>query len=201
VARKFAKNQTINCAVEGCVNPVPRWQDCWECGKPHCSEHLKSHERCVRFRICPNPQCWEDHVPWCETHEPHRGPLPVGKKLGTGEECVYVYYNKTQFENSRLQKQDKWLCKIGRTKGDPTVRIVLQGALTAHSEVPTIPLTLHTEDSKNLERWIHATLSYAGRHQKGVPGAEWFMTNPAEVEHLYHSLEDLRTSLEIASQS
>jgi hypothetical protein len=148
----------------------------------------------MRWIVCA--ACWDEHLPWCETHEPHRGPLPVKKELGVGEERVYVYYSGTEFANAQLQHRDKWLCKIGRTAGDLTVRIVLQGALTAHPEVPTVALTMRTGDSKNLERLIHAALVYAGRHQKGAPGKEWFLTNPTEIENLYHSVEQMRKSLE-----
>jgi hypothetical protein len=191
-----AKESIGHCAFQGCDSPVPKDQDCWGCGKPYCDNHRKMHSRCMKWILCAN--CWDEHLPWCETHEQHRGPLTAEKELGTGEEYVYIYYSKTEFENAQLQRRDRWLCKIGRTAGDLTVRIVLQSALTAHPEVPTIALALHTDDSKSLERLIHTALSYAGRHQKGAPGSEWFLTNPIEVETLYHSIEHMRRSLEIS---
>jgi Meiotically up-regulated gene 113 len=77
------------------------------------------------------------------------------------------------------------------------MRIVTQGAKTAHPEVPIIALIFETDDSHNLERLIHASLAYAGRHQKGSPGAEWFLTNPTEVENLYASLEGMRKPLRL----
>jgi hypothetical protein len=79
------------------------------------------------------------------------------------------------------RRQKVWPCKIGKSKSAPDVRIVAQGALTAHATVPTIPLALKTNNSEQLEALIHAALKSAGRHMKGSPGREWFKTNPTEL--------------------
>ena len=107
---------------------------------------------------------------------PYRGRLPIERKIGSGPECVYVYYEKAIFELAQLKKKTTWLCKIGCTVGEPDIRVITQRVKTAHSEVPIIPLTLHTDDSRNLERLLHAALAYAGRHEKGSLGREWFQT-------------------------
>jgi T5orf172 domain len=186
----------LTCAVEGCKNSVPsKHQNCWECGLPHCTEHLTLHARCQKFKLCPNARCMEDHLPYCETKLPHRGPLPVLKTIGEGRESVYVYYMKTEYELAKLQSRPTWLCKVGRTVGEPDLRILTQGALTAHSEVPIVPLVFKTEDSRNLERLIHAALAFSGRHRRGAPGTEWFDVNPSEIESLYESFHSMRQSL------
>jgi hypothetical protein len=177
----------VGCAAQGCRNQVGTKPNCYECGKPHCEKHLKMHERCMKAKICPSPKCWGIHTPWCRKHLRHLGPLPVMKTLGKGRECVYVWYTETDFKAAKRSKKAIWLCKIGRTKGTPSGR-TLSVARTAHSGTPIVPLTFQTDDSRKLESLIHAALTYAGRHELGALGKEWFRTNPTEIETIYREL-------------
>jgi hypothetical protein len=149
----------------------------------------------MKFRICPNPKCWNDHIPWCPKNMRHLGPLPVLKTLGGGSECVYVWYTETDFKAARRSKKAIWLCKIGRTKGTPSGRTI-SVAKTAHSGVPIVPLTFQTDDSKKPEGLLHATLTYAGRREIGALGNEWFRANPSEIEMIYRELTRMTKSLE-----
>jgi hypothetical protein len=185
----------VKCGARRCKKLISPKQKCWECGEPHCDEHLKLHPRCQKFKICPKPECWEIHTPWCEIKLRHRGPLEIERELGQGAEYVYVWYDPIHGKYATMRRQKVWPCKIGKSKSAPDVRIVAQGALTAHATVPTIPLAFKTDDCDQLESLIHAALKSAGRHMKGSPGTEWFKTNPTEVKRLYRALERMMRTL------
>jgi hypothetical protein len=124
----------------------------------------------------------------------HLGQLPVLKTVGHGKECVYVWYTEADFKAAKRSKKTIWLCKIGRTKNTSSGR-TLAVAKTAHSRVPIVPLVFQTDDSKKLENLIHVTLAYAGRHDMGALGKEWFRTNPTEVEMIYRELNRVSKAL------
>jgi hypothetical protein len=118
--------------------------------------------RCTKFKICQKQKCWKVHIPWCKENMPHLGPLPIDKELGSGHECIYMWYNESDAKNAKRSRKAVWPCKIGRTTGKPDGRIIAQGAATAFANVPVIALVLQTDDSRNLETMIHAALRYAG---------------------------------------
>lgn len=183
------------CKFRACRNVVPVRQKCWQCGKHYCKEHLKLHDRCRRYMLCPKRQCWKEHEAECPKYEPFRGSLRVDKTIGNGSESVYIWYNKAQFDGAKRRKETCWPCKIGRTKSSPTARIFNQGALTAFSEVPIVPLVLRTNESVSLEAMIQNSLRYAGKRIMRFRGTEWFQTNPSEVERVYRTLTRLTKGL------
>jgi len=108
--------------------------------------------------------------------------IPINKfeTFGIGKESVYLYYFKAYRENSELKSENIWPCKIGRTEIDPLDRVLSQ-ASTGISELPHIAFIVYTDDSSNLEKYLHAALKLRNRHLGNSPGKEWFNTNPEEV--------------------
>jgi hypothetical protein len=110
--------------------------------------------------------------------------------LGTGSECVYVYYYQTERELAYLKGCDVWECKIGKHGGcDPTSRINAQ-ARTARSRPPVVALVLLTEDSFALERALHASLRLLDAQIDGGEGQEWFTTNPDRIGGWYLGFQE-----------
>jgi hypothetical protein len=135
------------------------------------------------------------HGPWCVQNLPNLGPLKPEKVIGEGHESVYVWYGKSEFESANLKGDYSWACKIGRTRGDVTARLIAQGSYTAFPGEPIVPLVILTRDSQTLEALIHATLEYAGKRITNARGTEWFRTNPQEIENVYNVLDQLTDSL------
>lgn len=71
--------------------------------------------------------------------------------------------------------------KVGRGK-NPLLRISQQ--VTAMPEPPLILGTFDHPDEISLERALHAVLALRGKRKADAPGAEWFVTTPAEIEAL-----------------
>lgn len=71
--------------------------------------------------------------------------------------------------------------KIGRGL-DPEARIRAQ--VTAMPEQPIILGKYEHVDPTALERALHSVLILRGKRKADAPGAEWFMTTPAEIEAL-----------------
>lgn len=71
--------------------------------------------------------------------------------------------------------------KVGRGK-NPLLRISQQ--VTAMPEPPLILGTFDHPDEISLERALHAVLALRGKRKSDAPGAEWFVTTPAEIEAL-----------------
>jgi hypothetical protein len=64
-------------APPACSKPLIRDQEgCWECG--HKCEPTTQHERCQDWWLCPD--CWNDHLIYCEANLPHRGKLELSKR-------------------------------------------------------------------------------------------------------------------------
>jgi len=81
-----------------------------------------------------------------------------------------------------------WPCKIGRTDGDPILRVMAQ-ANTALPERPEIALVVRTAQPAALELALHSILKLGGRWRHDSPGSEWFDTSPDEVLSLYRAIE------------
>ncbi len=182
-----------SCAFNGCDNPVPAQQKCWECGDPYCSNHLGTCSRCQKWKLCP--LCMTTHAPYCKQNLPNLGPLEPAKVIGEGHESVYVWYAKSEFESANLKGDCSWACKIGRTGGDVTARLIAQGSYTAFPSEPIVPLVIRTRDSPTLETLIHALLEYAGKRITNSRGREWFRTNPREIEAIYNGLDQMARSI------
>ena len=181
------------CKFKDCDNRVPARQICWECGDPHCDDHLEICSRCKKWKLCP--QCMTEHRPFCEQNLPNRGPLKPEKVIGEGHESVYVWYGKSELESANHKGDSSYACKVGRTRGDVTARLIAQGSYTAFSSEPIVPLVIRTRDSQTLETLIHATLKYAGKRITNARGTEWFKTSPKEIESIYNALERMTSSI------
>jgi hypothetical protein len=106
------------------------------------------------------------------------------KEIGSGSECVYLYFNPNDRELAELKRRDVWECKIGRTsRCDAIPRIFSQGIRTALSRLPTVGLVLRTDDSLALEAALHSALRLVGAEVPDAPGDEWFITSPALSKH------------------
>jgi len=117
--------------------------------------------------------------------EPAAARLKIDREIGEGPECVYVYFHDVYLERARLKAKSAWECKVGWTVGDPDVRIMGQGALTCFPRYPVIGLVIRTYDGRNLERLLHAALSYAGARLNESAGTEWFLTSPDLIEQWF----------------
>ena len=63
--------------------------------------------------------------------------------IGDGPESVYVYYYPAYRKLARLQGKTSWPCKIGRTVGRVTERVIGQG--TALPEKPQVAIIFKTD--------------------------------------------------------
>ena len=143
-----------------------------------------------RWQINPSPDHPEKEV--SESIEPPDIPdeeeiiepdVPSERSIGSGEGSVYLYYFPLYREVAESKGESVWPCKIGRTEGDPVLRVRSQAA-TAIPEEPEIALTIRTDAPPDMEKAIHAILTVRGRC-KEAPGKEWFITNPREVEEIH----------------
>ncbi|MGA2553425.1 MAG: hypothetical protein ABSF20_01410 [Smithella sp.] len=75
--------------------------------------------------------------------------IPTHSIYGKGKYAIYFYYYPNYRKLSELQGEKVWQCKIGRTDGDPLIRILSQ-ASTALPEKPIIEFIIKTEDSSLL---------------------------------------------------
>jgi T5orf172 domain len=131
--------------------------------------------------------------------EPDTRKLKIEREIGEGPESVYVYFHDVYFELAQRRGTSTWECKVGWTIGDPDVRIVGQGALTCFPRCPVIGLVIRTHDGRNLERLLHAALSYAGMRIKNGAGSEWFSTSPAMVEQWFIEFRETLKALKCNS--
>jgi hypothetical protein len=115
-------------------------------------------------------------------NKPDTPKLRIEREIGEGPECVYVYFHDVYFELAQRKGNSTWECKVGSTVGTPDARIIGQGALTCFPRCPVIGLVIRTHDGRNLERLLHAALSYAGVKVKNDAGSEWFLTSPSLLE-------------------
>jgi len=128
--------------------------------------------------------------------EPDTPRLKIEREIGEGPECVYVYFHDAHFELAQRKGASTWECKVGWTVGEPDVRIMGQGALTCFPRCPVIGLVIRTHDGRNLERLLHAALSYAGARIKNGAGSEWFSTSPDLVERWFLQFKETLKALQ-----
>lgn len=118
-------------------------------------------------------------------------PLPASEVRGLGAEisygegagAVYVYYLPPYEVIAKDKGHEFWLCKIGRTERDPSLRILSQAG-TALPEAPRISRLISTDMPVAVEAALHSILKLRGRHSKDSPGNEWFLTNPDEIDEI-----------------
>lgn len=109
---------------------------------------------------------------------------------------VYLYYFPTYKNYAELTNTLTWRCKIGRTDGDPLIRITSQG-VTALPEKPII-ISVQTLNSRVLESIIHKILTLNGKKTIDAPGDEWFDTNPEEFMNIVEFVEKEKYKEKIA---
>ena len=81
------------------------------------------------------------------------------REVGSGRECVYLYFNPNDRRLAELERRDVWECKIGRTSStDAISRILSQGIRTSLSRLPAVGLVIRTDDSAALEKALHSSL-------------------------------------------
>lgn len=116
---------------------------------------------------------------------PSEQTLPIGtlpsdvRQLGEGPEAVYLYFLPTYRVHAETNGRSTWPCKIGRTSGDPLLRIASQAA-TALPEPPHMAAVLWTQASLEWERAFHGVLAARGKRVLNALGVEWFDTSPSE---------------------
>ena len=111
----------------------------------------------------------------------------VEKTLGDGTGSVYVYYYDAYRQLAALNGSDVWPCKVGMSNGNAISRIIDQAG-TAYPEIPRIALLINCDSARDMETAMHSILKLRGRWMEDAPGSEWFLTNPNEVESLFHAI-------------
>jgi hypothetical protein len=105
------------------------------------------------------------------------------RKIGSGNNSVYVYYYPTYKHHAELQGEETWPCKIGSSEYSNPIHRVLQQAGTGMPEKPKIALVIQTHRPTDLENAMHTLLERD--RMSDAPGTEWFMTNPSKIEDIY----------------
>ncbi len=107
------------------------------------------------------------------------------KRIGEGNESVYLYYFLTYKWYAESKDLDHWRCNIGYTTDSAEKRVASQIG-DQLPEKAILSLVIQTHDCKALEKRIHAELK---RRERSIGddtvGTEWFSTNPTEVENIY----------------
>ena len=105
------------------------------------------------------------------------------KRIGLGNNSVYVYYYPTYKQCAELLGKDTWACKIGRSEYQNPIHRILEQAGTGMPEKPEIALVIQTNAPAEVEKAIHRLL--ARDRKSDAAGTEWFITNPSRVEEIY----------------
>ena len=111
------------------------------------------------------------------------------KCIGSGSESVYLYYFPIYRLYAKLTGSTDWPCNIGRTIDDVKDRVSQQIGEQL-PEKPKIALIIRTDDCEALEKKIHEKLKR--ENLEDAVGTEWFLTNPAEVEWIFKSIDEKR---------
>jgi hypothetical protein len=146
----------------------------------------------------PQEQVQQTTNPGDEVIEDFEPVLKADKEIGTGPECVYLYFNPNDRRLANLEGRGAWECKIGRTNtGDPSRRILSQGVNTALSRLPTLGLIIWTLDSSALENALHSSLRLVGAEVPESLGNEWFIASPARVEAWYEHYQSALAAIRL----
>ena len=106
------------------------------------------------------------------------------RKIGSGNNSVYVYYYPTYKHHAELQGEETWPCKIGHSEYANPIHRILQQVGTGMPEKPEIALVIQTDLPVDLEDAIHSLLDRD--RMSDAPGTEWFLTNPSRVEEIFN---------------
>ena len=121
-----------------------------------------------------------------DTDEPYETPLEelCDKVIGSCSGATYVYTYPSYIELAELKNETVLPYKIGATDRCPISRVNSQVG-TALPEQPVITLVIKTDIPFKIEQALHLILTIRGKAKGDAPGAEWFLTNPDEIESIY----------------
>jgi len=105
--------------------------------------------------------------------------------IGSGPEFVYAFYIDVYRKVANLSGNQKWPIKIGRSVD---IMTRMNAHTTALPDAPVLAAILRTDDSKELEKALHAVLTFRGKKYDGDGGGEWYLTTPQEIEDLYRGI-------------
>lgn len=105
------------------------------------------------------------------------------RRIGSGNNSVYVYYYRTYKHHAELRGEETWPCKIGRSEYQNPIHRILEQAGTGMPEKPEIALVIQTNVPVEVEKAIHKLLDRD--RMSDASGTEWFITNPSKVKELY----------------
>ena len=106
------------------------------------------------------------------------------RRIGSGNNSVYLYYYPTYKLYAELRGEETWPCKIGQSEYHDPIHRVYEQTGTGMPEQPEVALVIQTNRPKELESAIHKFLD----RLPNAPGTEWFRTNPSQVEAIYNAL-------------
>ena len=106
------------------------------------------------------------------------------KRIGSGNNSVYVYYYPAYKERAELREEETWPCKIGRSEYANPIHRIGEQTGTGMPEKPEVALVIQTDLPVDLEDAIHQLLK-SDRIPDAL-GTEWFMTNPSKVEEIFN---------------
>lgn len=177
--------ERIHCARGGA--PASNYEGLLKCTKT-CLSVMKKNGEAINVIKSAGIWCSSDHAPGNASaitderiSKTRADEIVTEKRIGCGDEAVYVYYFPVYKEMALLKGYLSWPCKIGRTALIATDRVSCQGG-TALSEFPVIGLEIKTKNSTHLERVIHGELKSLWKQIKTSPGFEWFTTSPDLIE-------------------
>lgn len=133
-------------------------------------------------------------VAWGQLDEPFADTKCVDTKetivYGRGAEWVYAYTFPAHEHLAFERRNKNYPMKVGMSAQDNVVTRVHQqvaGSSTAISERAVLRLVFRVNDANDLEKWLHAKLTQAGRKVGESVGVEWYNTNQIELEQLFRS--------------
>ena len=109
------------------------------------------------------------------------------RELREGTHEVYAWY-LPQYERA---VGDRWPIKIGRA-GPDGLRRRLRDFQENLPERPCYLFRLgcaNDREARDLESLLHAWFRTRGQKLKDVPGEEWFLTNPSEIEEAFRAIK------------
>jgi DNA-binding Xre family transcriptional regulator len=128
--------------------------------------------------------------------------LEIDEIIGLGNECVYSYYFPSQVTDGRFPH------KIGKTKDNPTLRILSQQA--GMQEKPVIGTIIWCDNCHALEQYFHLCFK---EHKLDTFGDEWYNIHPSALKNVfedglpslpwyeqlhYHRLRNAMTQMQLA---
>ena len=108
--------------------------------------------------------------------------------IGSGKHLVYGLYGVREKEAARVGGKDRWLMKVGKTRGRSPYARIQDGAFLP--DKLSWGIAIWTDDPDANEKLIRNVLERRGHRYKGTGGTEWFLTNPDEFGEIYRRIGD-----------